>query len=54
MKVFGYLRVVGLTTLNIVANGATLGRYVWLEGRVEGAVSLGTGPGAFGTLPRSS
>ena len=38
MKVFGYLRVVGLTTLNIVANGATLGRYVWLEGRVEGGV----------------
>ena len=38
MKVFGYLRVALFTTSNIVLNGATLGRYVWLEGRVERGV----------------
>jgi FAD/FMN-containing dehydrogenase len=35
MNIFGYLRVALFTTLNIVLNGATSGRYVWLEGRVE-------------------
>ncbi|MDQ3603137.1 MAG: FAD-binding protein [Actinomycetota bacterium] len=38
MRFFGYLRVALFTTVNIVANGATLGRYVWLEGRVKGGV----------------
>ena len=38
MNIFGYLRVALFTTLNIVFNGATLGRYVWLEGRVERGV----------------
>ncbi len=36
MKFASYLRVALLTTLNIVLNAATLGRYVWLEGRVRG------------------
>src|SRR5215211_1011417 len=35
MRVLGYLRVALFTTVNIVLNGATLGRYVWLEGRVK-------------------
>ena len=35
MKFFSYMRVALFTTVNIVLNGATLGRYVWLEGRVE-------------------
>lgn len=38
MRFLGYLRVALFTTVNIVANGATLGRYVWLEGRVKGGV----------------
>jgi FAD/FMN-containing dehydrogenase len=38
MRFFGYLKVALFTTVNIVANGATLGRYVWLEGRVKGGV----------------
>jgi FAD/FMN-containing dehydrogenase len=35
MRTYGYLRVALLTTANILLNGATLGRYVWLEGRVK-------------------
>jgi FAD/FMN-containing dehydrogenase len=35
MRVFSYLRGALLTTVNIVLNGATLGHYVWLEGRVD-------------------
>ncbi len=35
MKFMSYLRVALLTTLNIVLNAATAGRYVWLEGRVR-------------------
>lgn len=35
MKLVSYLRVASATTLNIVLNAATLGRYVWLEGRVR-------------------
>ena len=35
MRFLGYLRVALLTTANILINGATLGRYVWLEGRVK-------------------
>jgi FAD/FMN-containing dehydrogenase len=38
MKVLGYLRVALFTTLNIVLNAATLGRYVWLEGGVRKGV----------------
>jgi hypothetical protein len=38
VKFLSYLRVALLTTLNIVLNAATLGRYVWLEGRVTGGV----------------
>ncbi len=38
MKLFGYLRVASFTTLNIVLNAATLGRYVWLEGSVRRGV----------------
>jgi FAD/FMN-containing dehydrogenase len=38
MKVLGYLRVASFTTLNIVLNAATLGRYVWLEGGVRKGV----------------
>ena len=38
MKIFGYLRAAAFTTLNIVLNAATLGRYVWLEGGVRRGV----------------
>jgi FAD/FMN-containing dehydrogenase len=38
MKLLSYLRVALLTTVNIVLNAATLGQYVWLEGRVQGGV----------------
>jgi FAD/FMN-containing dehydrogenase len=38
MKLFGYLRVASFTTLNIVLNAVTLGRYVWLEGSVRRGV----------------
>ena len=38
MKVLSYVKVALFTTLNTVLNGATLGRYVWLEGRVERGV----------------
>lgn len=38
MKLFGYLRVALFTTLNIVLNAVTLGRYVWLEGSVRNGV----------------
>jgi len=38
MKFLSYLRVALFTTLNIVLNAATLGRYVWLEGEVRGGV----------------
>ena len=38
MKLFGCLRVASFTTLNIDLNAATLGRRVWLEGRVRKGV----------------
>ena len=38
MKLFSNLRVALFTTLNIVLNAATLGRYVWLEGSVRKGV----------------
>jgi FAD/FMN-containing dehydrogenase len=34
MKWLGYLKVASATTLNILLNAATFGRYIWLEGRV--------------------
>jgi hypothetical protein len=38
-----YLRVALATTFNILANAVTLGRYVWLEGRVRRDVFLNWG-----------
>jgi FAD/FMN-containing dehydrogenase len=35
MKSGGYIRVGVLTTVNVVLYTATLGRYIWLEGRVR-------------------
>ena len=35
MKSLSYLKVAFTTTLNIALNAVTLGRYVWLEGRVR-------------------
>jgi hypothetical protein len=40
MKFPSYLRVALLTTSNIVLNAVTLGRFVWLEGRVRGGVFM--------------
>ncbi len=38
MKIQTYFRVAVLTTWNIILNAVTLGRYVWLEGKVRGGV----------------
>src|SRR5919199_6540565 len=38
MKFLSYLKVALATTLNIVLYAATLGRYIWLEGRVRRGV----------------
>lgn len=38
MKLLSYLHVALTTTLNVVLNALTLGRFVWLEGRVRGGV----------------
>src|SRR5215212_1364057 len=38
MKFLSYLKVALATTLNIILYAATLGRYIWLEGRVRGGV----------------
>ena len=35
MKITSYFRVALATTINIILNGLTLGRYLWLEGRVQ-------------------
>jgi len=35
MKLTSYMRVAFATTFNIILNALTLGRYVWLEGRVR-------------------
>src|SRR5215210_9482415 len=40
MKFPSYLKVALLTTFNIVLNAVTLGRFVWLEGRVRGDVFM--------------
>src|SRR5215211_1732741 len=40
MKLLSYLKVALLTTSNIVLNAVTLGRFVWLEGRVRGGVFM--------------
>ena len=38
LSIPSYLKVASATTLNIILNAATLGRYVWLEGRVRRGV----------------
>ena len=38
MKLASYFRVAFATTFNILLNAVTLGRYVWLEGRVRNGV----------------
>ncbi len=38
MKLASYIRVAFATTFNIILNALTLGRYVWLEGRVRNGV----------------
>ena len=40
MTLLSYLRVALATTLNIVLNALTLGRYVWLEGKVSRGVFM--------------
>jgi len=40
MKILSYFRVAFATTLNIILNALTLGRYVWLEGRVRNGVFM--------------
>ena len=40
MKLASYFRVAFATTYNIILNALTLGRYVWLEGRVRNGVFL--------------
>jgi L-gulono-1,4-lactone dehydrogenase len=38
MKLVSYFKVAFATTLNIILNALTLGRYVWLEGRIRNGV----------------
>ena len=38
MKFIDYFKVAFATTFNIIVNAATLGKYIWLEGRVRGGV----------------
>jgi FAD/FMN-containing dehydrogenase len=38
LRSVSYLKAASATTLNVALNAATLGRYVWLEGRVRGGV----------------
>jgi len=38
MKLASYIRAAFATTFNIILNALTLGRYVWLEGRVRKGV----------------
>lgn len=40
MKLLSYSRVALITTSNIVLNAVTLGRFVWLEGRVQRGVFM--------------
>jgi L-gulono-1,4-lactone dehydrogenase len=40
MRFLSYLKVALLTTSNIFLNAVTLGRYVWLEGRVRRGVFM--------------
>jgi FAD/FMN-containing dehydrogenase len=40
MKFLSYLRVALFTTVNIVLNAVTLGRFVWLEGRIRKGVFM--------------
>jgi FAD/FMN-containing dehydrogenase len=38
MKFLDYFKVAFATTFNIILYAATLGRYIWLEGRVQGGI----------------
>jgi FAD/FMN-containing dehydrogenase len=40
MVLWSYLRAGSATTVNVILNAATLGRYVWLEGRVSRGVFM--------------
>ena len=40
MVLWSYLRAGSATTVNVVLNAVTLGRYVWLEGRVSRGVFM--------------
>src|ERR671916_1916580 len=40
MRFLSYFKVTLLTTVNVVLNAVTLGRYVWLEGKVHGGVFM--------------
>jgi FAD/FMN-containing dehydrogenase len=40
MKFLSYFKVALVITLNIILNAVTLGRYVWLEGRVRRGVFM--------------
>lgn len=51
MRLASHLRVAAFTTLNIALNAATLGRYVWLEGRVRGGI-FKNWAGRFSYAPR--
>lgn len=43
MKIISYLKVALATTYNILVNGLTLGREVWLEGRVRSGIFMNWG-----------
>ena len=53
MRALSYLRAGLATTLNVVLNAASLGRYVWLEGAVRGGV-FRNWAGRFATGPCAS
>ncbi len=40
MKILSYFNVALTTTLNIILNALTFGRYLWLEGRMRGGVFM--------------
>ncbi len=53
MKVASYFKVAFVTTYNIILNALTLGRYVWLEGRVRKWYPYELGPEDFSIAPKS-
>ena len=52
MKLASYFRVAFATTINIILNALTLGRYVWLEGRVRNG-GFSNWAGRFRYSPKS-